>query len=338
MFPDQSYTSVSTGTSAAAPIMSGILALAKEANPNLTTRFAKHLLARTSRLIDPDDASPIGGWTTNRAGYHFNNNYGFGLVDADALTLAATQFKDVTPLVIATTGLIAVNTLLPENDPTGVTRTFDVPSGGPLEEVQVRLTLEKGDLRPLYGDIEAILTSPSGTSSLLMYRSKETSAIGGLFEPHPFSWTYTSNAFWGEDPAGTWTLALYDRETASLQDNNQIRWESFEVTLRSGTLIPIGSPVTPGDFNSDGTVDAADYVVWRHGLGTQYTQSDYDILRANFGKSLGSGSGSTGFALGASAESLSAAIPEPTSTLLLIAAATFLAFHPLFPILRRRIA
>jgi phospholipase/lecithinase/hemolysin len=40
----------------------------------------------------------------------------------------------------------------------------------------------------------------------------------------------------------------------------------------------------PGDFNQDGTVDAADYVVWRDGLGTTYTQDDYELWRANFGK------------------------------------------------------
>jgi phospholipase/lecithinase/hemolysin len=38
----------------------------------------------------------------------------------------------------------------------------------------------------------------------------------------------------------------------------------------------------PGDFNQDGTVDAADYVVWRNGLGTTYTQDDYDVWRASF--------------------------------------------------------
>ena len=43
----------------------------------------------------------------------------------------------------------------------------------------------------------------------------------------------------------------------------------------------------PGDFNQDGTVDAADFVVWRKGLGTTYTQSDYAIWRANFGHSAG---------------------------------------------------
>jgi hypothetical protein len=62
----------------------------------------------------------------------------------------------------------------------------------------------------------------------------------------------------------------------------------------------------PGDFNFDGTVDAADYVEWRNGLGSLYSPSHYDIWRSHFGALLGSRSGS-----GASAESLSAAIPEP---------------------------
>ena len=46
----------------------------------------------------------------------------------------------------------------------------------------------------------------------------------------------------------------------------------------------------PGDYNNDGTVDAADYVVWRKNDGTQ---GGYDTWRANFGQPLpGSGSGS----------------------------------------------
>jgi hypothetical protein len=41
--------------------------------------------------------------------------------------------------------------------------------------------------------------------------------------------------------------------------------------------------VLPGDFNHDDTVDAADYVVWRNGLGTMYTQNDYEAWQAHFG-------------------------------------------------------
>lgn len=68
------------------------------------------------------------------------------------------------------------------------------------------------------------------------------------------------------------------------------------------------STTLPGDFNNDGIVDAADYTVWRDGLGTLYTQADYDDWRANFGQERIVGSGS-----------LAAATPEP-STLLLFAA------------------
>jgi hypothetical protein len=70
-----------------------------------------------------------------------------------------------------------------------------------------------------------------------------------------------------------------------------------------------------GDFNLNSTVDAADYVVWRNGLGTIYTQNDYGVWRSNFGKP--AGSGSVGNPLGASAESLSAAVPEPAAVMLL---------------------
>jgi hypothetical protein len=37
-----------------------------------------------------------------------------------------------------------------------------------------------------------------------------------------------------------------------------------------------------GDFNNDGMVDAADYVIWRNGPGTKYSQTDYDAWRAKF--------------------------------------------------------
>jgi probable HAF family extracellular repeat protein len=46
-------------------------------------------------------------------------------------------------------------------------------------------------------------------------------------------------------------------------------------------------PTLPGDFNLDGTVNAADYVVWRKTDGTQF---GYDTWRAHFGQSFfGSG-------------------------------------------------
>ena len=68
----------------------------------------------------------------------------------------------------------------------------------------------------------------------------------------------------------------------------------------------------PGDYNHDGIVDAADYVVWRKGLGTAYTQSDYGVWRSHFGQTAGSGAGASAYT----------AVPEPaTSVMLMFAAA-----------------
>jgi hypothetical protein len=67
-----------------------------------------------------------------------------------------------------------------------------------------------------------------------------------------------------------------------------------------------------GDFNHDAAVDAADYVVWRKGHGTTYTQDHYDVWRTNFGRTA---SGSAGV-------HANAAVPEPSSASLLLLAVT----------------
>jgi hypothetical protein len=69
-------------------------------------------------------------------------------------------------------------------------------------------------------------------------------------------------------------------------------------------------PVIPGDFNVNGVVDAIDYIVWRNGLGTVYTQNDYDVWRAHFGQTVSS-----------SGAGANAAVPEPTTVMLFIVAA-----------------
>ncbi|MCI0331832.1 MAG: hypothetical protein L0228_01240, partial [Planctomycetes bacterium] len=104
---------------------------------------------------------------------------------------------------------------------------------------------------------------------------------------------------------------------------------SFQVTIDSTQVMlsNFSLPVLAGDYNDDGVVDAADYVVWRRSLETSTPldnetasigindQADYDAWRANFGASLGSGSG--------------AAVPEPTSTMLaVVATLTFCVASP----------
>jgi hypothetical protein len=64
-----------------------------------------------------------------------------------------------------------------------------------------------------------------------------------------------------------------------------------------------------GDFNNDGSVDAADYVVWRKNLGIQ---DDYNLWRTNFGRPSEAG------AAGNLAGSVSSSVPEPSSIVVLL--------------------
>jgi hypothetical protein len=64
------------------------------------------------------------------------------------------------------------------------------------------------------------------------------------------------------------------------------------------------------DFNFDGIIDAADYVVWRKVIGTP---ASYDTWRTDFGRSVLGGGG------GAAETRDDGAVPEPASLALLLA-------------------
>lgn len=146
---DIKYTGQFSGTSAATPLVAGALALAEEAQPALTTRFAKHLLARTSVRTDPTDSTPVGGWTTNAAGVEFNNNYGFGVIDAKAVVDAAQEFVGVTPLAVQKIPTIAVGQSVPIGDPSGLVATFDLANTGPLARFKSNYTVEELQCLPI---------------------------------------------------------------------------------------------------------------------------------------------------------------------------------------------
>jgi hypothetical protein len=83
----------------------------------------------------------------------------------------------------------------------------------------------------------------------------------------------------------------------------------------SWQALVIATPKLDGDFNDDGSVDAADYVVWRKGLGTTRLPEEYGIWRANFGRTAGAGSSG----------SHAAPVPGPaSSTIVVLALSTVL--------------
>jgi hypothetical protein len=69
-------------------------------------------------------------------------------------------------------------------------------------------------------------------------------------------------------------------------------------------LLQVAAAGLSGDFNEDGKVDAADYVVWRKNDGMQ---DGYDAWRANFGRTEAGGAGGT------------SAVPEPSAMICVLA-------------------
>ena len=122
---------------------------------------------------------------------------------------------------------------------------------------------------------------------------------------------------------GAEPLSFFVKTDATDFDENGTGSLAFTSNLGSGTFDfdtfqPVMGPDTlPGDFNRNGVVDAADYVLWRNGGPLQndatpgVQPADYDVWKANFGKPPGSGTGA----------SANVAVPEPATLALLMLAA-----------------
>ncbi len=204
-------TATVSGTSFAAPVVSGIVALMLEANPDLGWRDVQEILALSSRKTDAANAS----WTTNGAatwnggGMHFSNDYGFGLVDARAaVRLAETWTATSTSANLAkVTASAAPGLAIPDASPAGLLSTLSLGGGVTIDKVQVAL-----DIRHTWiGDLRVILVSPEGTESVLIDRpgrSPGGNGYGSSMDDIVF--TVTSNAFWGEGSGGAWTLKVID--------------------------------------------------------------------------------------------------------------------------------
>jgi len=210
------------GTSSATPVTVGVIALLLEANPALTWRDVKHILASTARQIDAARPSVIvaltGGpyvaepaWTTNFAGFKFHNWYGFGMVDASAAVNMARSYAPGQLGAFVNTGFISSGTLslpIPDSSVTGVTSTVAVPANPVhvIEAVQISVTATHtfiGDL-----GIELISPPPANTRSVLK------NIRDGFADANLGGMVLLSNAFYGENPAGVWTIKVVDGNAA----------------------------------------------------------------------------------------------------------------------------
>jgi hypothetical protein len=113
---------------------------------------------------------------------------------------------------------------------------------------------------------------------------------------------------WKIEPADAGELLL----------NGRVYWAGGRIELTTINNAPL-IPAVAGDYNRDGTVDAADYIIWRNNEGTTNPLPNdpiggtiglahYNQWRANFGQTAGTGA----------ATSVRAAVPEPATLVLLL--------------------
>jgi len=112
--------------------------------------------------------------------------------------------------------------------------------------------------------------------------------------------------------AGTFDTLQLPELAGALTWNTSQLYTTGVVSVTAGLL---------GDFNGNGNVDAADYTVWRNGLGSIYSQADYDVWKSHFGESAGGGS----YTVGSAHSQLG--VPEPMSLALLAIGAIMGAAH-----------
>jgi len=153
-------------------------------------------------------------WTTNHAtpqAFKFHNWYGFGLVDASAAVNMARTFTANQFGAFANTGVIssgALNIAIPDNSVAGASSTLTVPVNPVhvIETVQISVSATHQNS----GDLGIELLSPLGTRSVLKnIRDGFTGStdLSGM--------VLLSNAFYGENPAGVWTIKVVDGAAAN---------------------------------------------------------------------------------------------------------------------------
>ena len=242
-----------SGTSAATPMVSGVAALMRQANPSLTWRDLKLILAASARKNDPTNTGWANGArkygsTSATDLYNFNHEYGFGVVDAKAAVDMARGWSGNLPALQSSNAASRTfnsrvpdlpSTLVPTTHYHDLTLTTDIDF---VEFVEVNVTFDHPSFRDLY--IE--LVSPSGAVSELTVPYNTYTPDDPTdedFVPLRGSFRFGSARHLGENPNGTWRLSVSDRITFGSGT-----WKSWEIKVygHSGTPADTSSCATQG--------------------------------------------------------------------------------------------
>uniref|UniRef100_A0A7S4NNF6 P/Homo B domain-containing protein n=1 Tax=Paramoeba aestuarina TaxID=180227 RepID=A0A7S4NNF6_9EUKA len=181
------------GTSAAAPMVAGVVALMLDVRPSLTWRDVQGILVESSDIVDPHD----DGWMTNDAGLLYNHAYGYGIVNANRAVETAISWDLYSPQIKMSTEVFDTSDRLIY--PAVVLEDFyrfQVGEDIILEQIQIVFNCTA----TIRGDVVTSLISPTGMVS----RLSEKHADGNP----DYAWTFSSTAHWGGSSKGVWELQV----------------------------------------------------------------------------------------------------------------------------------
>lgn len=187
------------GTSFAAPMVSGVVALMLQANPELGYRDVQEILAYSARKTGTGGEWQVNGANNwNGGGLHYSHLYGFGMTDAHAAvrlaetwTLSHTYDNQVTLTQTANTSVA-----IPD---TGTVASFlTITQDLIVDHVEVTIDITHANAAQL----RIVLISPDGTQSILADHAPMAIEFP--------TFTFSTVASWGENARGTWTLQITD--------------------------------------------------------------------------------------------------------------------------------
>jgi subtilisin-like proprotein convertase family protein len=208
-------TSEFGGTSAATSMVSGIVALALEANPELTWRDVQYLIVYTA-----NPHLTLGNLTRNGAGLAVSRQFGFGVMDAEAMVTRARHWIGVPPQMEEHFSPHPNSGQATLNAP--FTTSLDFEGFIHYLEHVVVIISASAINQSSRGHIQIKVTSPSGTNSTLLEQRPYDK------EPGEYRyWPFMSVHFWGENPIGEWNLAIY---TDSLANVSEVEFHFYGVS------------------------------------------------------------------------------------------------------------
>ncbi len=200
----RNYTYAMAGTSAAAPMVTGAVALILEACPNLTWRDVKYVIAKSAKKIDSSSES----WIKNGAGFNFSRDYGFGLID----TKAAIDYCKNGYINLPPQESVSVKADFNKSFEGSESEILNIDKSLNIEWVEATVDLDAQNA----SDFDIYIISPSGTKVLLVKHGTE---IGDNFIPVK-NWMrggfrFSTGAFLDENSLGNWSLKIVNRNSGS---------------------------------------------------------------------------------------------------------------------------